>query len=108
LGLALEKPLYVCAKNTADNTVILGEDAELYDTTLEAADFNWISGDRPAAPVRVKAKVRYQHQEQWATATPTAPDSVRIEFDEPQRAIAAGQAVVLYDGDIVLGGGRII
>ncbi|MDR0220776.1 MAG: tRNA 2-thiouridine(34) synthase MnmA [Lachnospiraceae bacterium] len=108
LGLALEKPLYVCAKNITDNTVTLCEDAELYSTTLEAVDFNWISGGCPDKPVRVKAKVRYKHAEQWATATPTSPTTVRLEFDEPQRAIAAGQAAVLYEGDVVVGGGTIV
>jgi tRNA-specific 2-thiouridylase len=108
LGLALAKPLYVYSKNIADNTVTLCEDADLYSTTLEAADFNWIAGDRPDHPLRVKAKVRYQHKEQWATATVASPATVRIVFDEPQRAIAAGQAVVLYDGDTVVGGGVIV
>ena len=59
------------------------------------------------APRRVQAKIRYRQTEQWATAVQTGPDELRVEFDEPQRAITPGQAVVLYDGDIVLGGGTI-
>ena len=59
------------------------------------------------APRRVQAKIRYRQTEQWATAVQTGPDELRVEFDEPQRAITPGQAVVLYDGEIVLGGGTI-
>ena len=55
----------------------------------------------------MRAKIRYRQAEQWATAVQTGPDELRVEFDEPQRAITPGQAVVLYDGDIVLGGGTI-
>jgi tRNA-specific 2-thiouridylase len=108
LGLALEKPLYVWAKNIHDNTVTLCEDSELYTKSCDAADFNWLAVDGANEPLRVKAKVRYKHTEQWATATQTSPDTVHIEFDEPQRAIAKGQAAVLYDGEAVVGGGRII
>jgi tRNA-specific 2-thiouridylase len=58
--------------------------------------------------LRVKAKIRYNQSEQWAQATQTSDDTVHIEFDNPQRAIAKGQAVVLYDGDTVVGGGTIL
>jgi len=108
LGLALEKPLYVCAKNIEENTVTLCTDDELFGRTLRATDFNWIAYDAPDAPVRVKAKLRYKHTEQWATAEREADGTVRIGFDEPQRAATGGQAVVLYDGDTVVGGGTII
>lgn len=108
LGLALPQPLYVCSKNTADNTVVLCKDDELYTKTLYAAGFNWIAIEKTEDPIRVKAKVRYKHSEQWATATQVSEDRIFIEFDEPQRAIAKGQAVVLYDGDTVVGGGTIL
>ena len=58
--------------------------------------------------MRIKAKVRYRQGEQWATGTQLDEDTVRVKFDEPQRAITKGQAVVLYDGDTVVGGGTII
>ena len=58
-------------------------------------------------PMHIKAKVRYRQPEQWATVTQTGPDSLKVVFDEPQRAITCGQSVVLYDGDRVLGGGTI-
>ena len=57
--------------------------------------------------MRVKARVRYRQGEQWATAVQTGPDTLEVEFDEPQRATTRGQAVVLYDGDVVVGGGTI-
>ena len=58
--------------------------------------------------MRLKAKVRYRHEEDWATVTQIDHDTIRVVFDEPQRAITKGQSVVLYDGDTVIGGGRII
>ena len=108
LGIAFQKPMYVCEKNVENNTVTLCEDSELFTQSFEASDFNWIAIERPLSPIRVKAKVRYKHTEQWSTAERISHEIVRIEFDEPQRAIAKGQAVVLYDGDIVVGGGTII
>ena len=87
--------------------MVLGTDSEVYESTLTASSFHWISGDCPTAPVRCKAKIRYRQQEQWATATDLGNGMVSIVFDEPQRAITPGQAVVLYDDDIVLGGGMI-
>ena len=62
---------------------------------------------KPPAEFRAKAKIRYGQKEQWATVRPTGEDTVHIEFDEPQRAITSGQAAVLYDGDVVIGGGTI-
>ena len=57
--------------------------------------------------MRLKVKVRYRQPEQWAVVTQTGPDTVEVEFDEPQRAITKGQSAVFYDGDIVVGGGVI-
>ena len=108
LGLALKRPMYVRSKNLAGNTVTLCEDAGLFAKSLEAVDFNWIAGDRAERPLRVEAKIRYRQAGQRATAEQVSPDTVRVEFDEPQRAIAPGQAVVLYDGDTVIGGGTIL
>lgn len=108
LGLALPAPLYVCEINTDENTVILCPDEGLYTKTLTATDINLISVDDLCTPMRVKAKVRYRHAEQDATAWQIDENTIRVEFDEPQRAITKGQAVVLYDGDTVVGGGTII
>lgn len=107
LGLSLKEPMYVMSVNPADNTVTLGRDSALFSRKLIAHDVNLISVADITEPIRVKAKVRYRHTEQWATVTRTDTDSISVVFDEPQRAITRGQAVVLYDGDIVVGGGTI-
>ena len=108
LGISAAAPLYVCSIDTKNNTVVLGDDKDLYSDTLEADEFNWISGVVPASPVRCRAKIRYRQKEQPATAYPVGDAMVKIVFDEPQRAITPGQSAVLYDGDVVLGGGTII
>lgn len=108
LGISAAAPLYVCSIDKKNNTVVLGDDKDLYSDTLEADEFNWISGVVPASPVRCRAKIRYRQKEQPATAYPIGDAMVKIVFDEPQRAITPGQSAVLYDGDVVLGGGTII
>lgn len=107
LGLSFPVPMYVCGKNIGDNTVTLAPESELYSRTLIADDFNWISREPPEKPIRVWGKTRYSAKEAPAYAEVT-PDGVKITFDEPQRAVTAGQAAVLYDGDTVVGGGTII
>ena len=108
LGVAAGKHVYVVRKNGADNTILLGDDAELFTDTLTASRVNWIAGTAPAAPVRCTAKARYsQHADAPCTAYPLEGGDLRVVFDQPQRAITSGQAVVLYDGDTVLGGGVI-
>ena len=107
LGLALQEPMYVCRIDPKTNTVVLGRDRDLWSKELTAKDFHWISGEVPTGTQRIKAKIRYRHQEQWANAEITGPDSIHLVFDEPQRAITCGQSVVLYDGDVVVGGGTI-
>lgn len=107
LGLALPEPMYVYDKNVEKNEVILCKNEELFSRELEADEFNWIMYDNPPEKFRAKAKIRYNQTEQWAEITVKESGTVRIVFDEPQRAIAKGQAVVLYDGDSVIGGGTI-
>ena len=107
LGVSAEKPLYVCRKCAENNTILLGDNEDLFSDTLYANNINLIAADRLEAPLRCKARVRYRHREQPATVTQLDEDTIRIVFDEPQRAITAGQAVVFYDGDTVLGGGTI-
>jgi len=108
LGISVGAPIYVVGINAADNTVILGDESALFRTEATVADFNWISGEAPDAPIRCKAKTRYRQKEQPATASVCADGTVKLVFDEPIRAITPGQAAVLYDGDVVLGGGTII
>ena len=108
LGISVGKPIYVVGIRAEDNTVVLGDEEELFDTTARVADFNWISGEAPEGAVRCLAKTRYRQQEQPATAFPNDDGSVTVIFDAPVRAITPGQACVLYDGDTVLGGGVIV
>lgn len=107
LGVAFGKPMYVCDKNIEDNTVTLCTNEELFSTELVADDFNWLIPS-PPAEIRCMARVRYNMKEQPATVHILDDSRVKVIFDEPQRAITKGQAVVLYDGDTVLGGGTIL
>ncbi|MGN1418781.1 MAG: tRNA 2-thiouridine(34) synthase MnmA [Acutalibacteraceae bacterium] len=108
LGLALPAPLYVYQKDLKNNRVVLSSEDKLFSKSLDAEDINLIAYDKLEKPIRVKAKVRYKQPEQWATVTQTDENHFHVEFDFPQRAFAKGQAVVLYDGDVVVGGGTII
>ncbi|MDO5397852.1 MAG: tRNA 2-thiouridine(34) synthase MnmA [bacterium] len=107
LGLALPKPMYVCSLCPENNTVILGDNSDLFSKELDAEEINLIACDRIGMPIRVSAKVRYSQDAQPATVWQTGDDKIHVEFDEPQRAITSGQAVVLYDGETVVGGGVI-
>ena len=106
LGVSADRPLYVLSKDAKHNTVLLGDDAELFSSALLASRVNWIITP-PAEPLRVTAKTRYSQRESAATVTPLDGGAVRVDFDEPQRAITAGQAVVFYRGDVVVGGATI-
>ena len=107
LGLALKKPAYVLELDTEQNQVVLGDNEELFTRELTADNFNWVSTAVPGGDIRASARIRYRHREAPAVISPLSDDSVRIIFDEPQRAITRGQSVVIYDGDYVLGGGII-
>ena len=108
LGVSVGEPIYVVRIDAAHNTVVLGGSEALMHTACTVADFNWISGEAPKAPVRCAAKTRYRQQEQPCTASVNADGTVILVFDQPIRAITPGQAAVLYDGDVVLGGGTIV
>ena len=108
LGLSLAEPMYVCEIRPETNEVVLGTNKDLFSREAIVSEFNWISGEAPSQPIRCQAKIRYRQREQWATAIPLDNNKVRLVFDEAQRAITPGQAAVLYDGDTVLGGGRIV
>ena len=107
LGISAPNPLFVLSINPENNTVVLGEHEDLFSDELVAGGFNWISGEAPRSGFRCNAKIRYRQKEQPATVTVLDSSRVKIKFDEPQRAITPGQSAVLYDGDIVLGGGII-
>ena len=107
LGIALGAPAYVVAKDMERNTVTVGPNEALLHNALRATDFNWIPFPALTGPIRVTAKIRHSQNEQAATVYPEETGTVRVEFDQPQRAITPGQAVVLYQGDLVVGGGTI-
>ena len=107
LGFAAGEPRYVIGKDPVNNTLLIGPESALYRRDLQAAAFNWLSIPKPDAPIRAFARTRYHQQEAACTVYPLPGDEVRIVFDEPQRAITPGQAVVLYHEDMVLGGGTI-
>ena len=108
LGISLGRPAYVVKKDVASNTVTVGGEADLYTKSLVADDFNLISVPELTAPMRVTAKTRYSQTEQPAVVSYLGDGKYLVEFDEPQRAVTSGQAVVIYDGDVVVGGGTII
>ena len=107
LGLALPHPMYVTKKRTDTNEVVLGEHEDLFSRELYANDVNLSALDSIDTPLRLNAKIRYNQREQSATVS-MENGLLHVVFDEPQRAICKGQSVVLYDGDTVIGGGRII
>jgi tRNA-specific 2-thiouridylase len=107
LGVAAGTPLYVADKSAADNTITLGPDSSLYTRFLIADRINLIAREELKKPMRVGVKTRYLQAEQGGIVEQTGTGSIRVDFDKPQRAVTPGQAVVLYDGDVVVGGGTI-
>ena len=91
----------------AANTVTVGPNEALFHRTLLANDWNWIAIPQLTEPIHVLAKARSRMTEQPAWVYPEEGGFARVEFDEPQRALTPGQAVVLYNGDTVVGGGTI-
>lgn len=108
LGISFSEPLYVIGKDAGKNSVRLGTSEQLFSDRLTARDFNWISlAEPPEKPIRVTVRTRYHAKEAPASVCANPDGTVEIIFDEPQRAISPGQAAVLYDGDVVVGGGTI-
>lgn len=109
LGISYSEPLYVCGKSAEDNTVTLGTSEQLLSSELALRDFNLISlPEPPKDPLRVAVRTRYHAKEASALAYFGEDGAVTLRFDGPQRAIAPGQAAVLYEGDVVVGGGTIV
>ena len=107
LGIALGAPVYVCAKDMAANTVTVGPNEALFTNVLRADNWNWYPFPALEEPMEVSVKIRHSQREVSATVYPEADGFARVEFTEPQRAVTPGQAVVLYRGDTVVGGGTI-
>lgn len=108
LGLSFGKPMYVIKINPSDNTVVLGEEGSQYSSALIADNVNFIPFDSLEGEMNVTAKIRYQANPSDAKIIGLPDGRVKVEFREPQRSITSGQAVVFYDGDIVVGGGTIL
>ncbi len=107
LGLSSPIPLYVVGIDAGRNTVTVGPKDALERTVLTASRVNWIAGVQPEGGLRVTARIRHRHQEAAASIAPGAAATVHVTFDQPQSAVAPGQAVVFYDGEVVVGGGWI-
>ncbi|MDR3280242.1 MAG: tRNA 2-thiouridine(34) synthase MnmA [Synergistaceae bacterium] len=107
LGVGFSRRMFVCRKNHTENTVTLGDENELYSKVIYADEINLIAVDTIDAPTRVTARTRYRQTEHQAMIEQVGDDIIRVEFDEPERSAAPGQAIVLYDGDAVFGGGTI-
>jgi tRNA-specific 2-thiouridylase len=107
IGIAGARPWYVRAIDPATDTVVVGTEKELYDSRVLLRDINLIAYERLAAPLRATAKHRYRSPDAPATVYQLDTDTLEVVFDEPQKAITKGQALVIYEGDIVIGGGTI-
>lgn len=107
LGMATGSPLYVLEIRGEKRQVVVGTGDDLFSRTLRANRLNWIAVEELQTPMRVQAKIRHRHEPAAATVEKSGTDDVLLTFDEPQRAITPGQAVVFYDQDLVIGGGWI-
>lgn len=107
LGITFGKPVYVVNIDAERNRVVLGSKEALFNDRLKADHFNWMDGKPPHGTIKVMAKIRYNQKEQPAVAEATGEGETEVIFEKPQRAITSGQSVVIYDGDVVLGGGII-
>lgn len=107
LGLAMGAPVYVCGKDMEKNTVTVGPNEALFSSALRGNSWVWYPFPELTEPVRVTVKTRHSQTEQPGTIYPEADGFARVEFDVPQRAVTPGQAVVVYQGDLVVGGGTI-
>lgn len=107
LGVAYKEPLYVIGIDRAGNRIIVGVKDDVLKKSLIAYKLNWIAVEGISKPIKVRAKIRYNHKREAAIVTPVSGQEVRVDFDKPQEAPTPGQAVVFYDKDVVIGGGWI-
>jgi tRNA-specific 2-thiouridylase len=107
LGLATKEPRYVTGLDVVTNTVMVGTLDDLLKTDCVLEDVNWVKLAEPSEPVRTHVRIRYRAELVPATVYAEPGARARVVFDEPQRAVTPGQAVVFYDGEYVVGGGTI-
>jgi tRNA-specific 2-thiouridylase len=107
LGLSAMEAFYVTDIDPERNAIHVGPKEEVYGNELTCSELNWIATPELEGPASVKAKIRYSHNEANAVVAPLGEDKAHVKFREPQIAITPGQAVVFYNGDVVVGGGTI-
>lgn len=108
LGLSLGKPAFVVEIRPDTNEVVIGDNQDVFSDTLYANQLNFMPFEKLEGELHVEAKIRYSHQPAPCMISMVDEDTVKVVFEEPQRAITPGQAVVFYDGDMLIGGGSII
>ena len=108
LGLAMGHPVFVCEIRPETNEVVIGENEDIFTTTIRANHLNFMSVEDIDGEARALAKIRYNHRGDMCTLRKIDEDTIEAVFDKPQRAATPGQALVFYDGDYVMGGGTII
>jgi tRNA (5-methylaminomethyl-2-thiouridylate)-methyltransferase (EC 2.1.1.61) len=107
---AKDEPWYVAQKDLENNNLVVVQGKNhplLFAPALSASQVHWINGEPKPAGYRCLAKTRYRQPDQWCTLESSDSDTISVVFDEPQRAVTPGQSIVLYDGDICLGGAVI-
>jgi len=102
-----KKPVYVIRIDKTKNTLIIGQEKDLYQKQLIVKDLNWIQREKPKIIGEVSVKIRYQHKPAKGKITFINQNKIKIEFKKAQRAVALGQSAVIYDREEVLGGGVI-
>jgi len=107
LGASFGKPMYVADIDISTNNVTVSDEEYIFKSELIADDINLIAFDKLEQPIEAAAKIRYSHKPAKAVVYPVGNDKIKVVFQEPQRAITKGQAVVLYNGDEIIGGGII-
>ena len=107
LGVSMGRPVFVLSKSAVDNTVVLGDEADLFTRRVRVKNINFIPFDTLNGSIYLTAKARYRQNAERARVEQIESDEILVEFDTPQRAISPGQSLVLYDGDYVVGGGKI-
>jgi len=107
LGISSNKRTYVIKIDPQENTIILGEEEDLYQNKLIIKDLNFVSSYKFSAPIKLEVKIRYNSKKSSAIIFPYEEDKILIDFEKPQRAITPGQSAVFYQGDTILGGGII-
>jgi tRNA-specific 2-thiouridylase len=108
LGIASDQRLYVTRIDAPTNTIVLGNDADLFEKSCLIQEVNLLGLDALDAPVRAEVKVRYASPPVPAMVSPDSDGRLHLEFDVPQRAVSPGQSAVLYQDDMVVGGGIIV